>query len=316
MTKPGWLIASLLLLGIGAYVYFSQGPYSSYVIEISGDAQIGFLVLVLSAMAAAAIAIWHRLRHRLQQRLQQRVAAQREQIRNDAAEERRRFLRRLDHELKNPLTAIHAGLARMTLDSEQPPIATHQNILQTVQTQTQRLSSVVGDLRKLADLESQPIAFDTMNLAVLLEDAFAQIQSQTSEEDNAQLQMRLTLPTAWPPLPEIQGDEDLLYLAVLNLLQNAVKFSQYTGNIELSAFVDGNRVIIKVADTGPGVPEAELDHVWDELYRSAQTQEMDGSGLGLAFVRTIVARHHGTVSMVSRPGAGTEVTMRLPISQG
>lgn len=314
MRRPRWYLAALpFLFGLGTYLFFTQSKYKTYFIELSGEIQVGVVILILSALLSLGIAAWLFV--------QQRAKAEQQQIRTNAAEDRRRFLRRLDHELKNPLTAMLAGLASLPPDESQkqnrhPQELTEADlgILQNVQNQTQRLSSVVGDLRKLADLESQPLEFAPVNLTQLLEDAFAQIQSQLGQLDEEQLQMRLALPTAWPPLPEILGDEDLLFLAVLNLLQNAAKFSQARGNIELNAFVDGSSVVIKVADTGPGIPHADLDFVWDELYRGKQTNDIEGSGLGLAFVRTIITRHKGHVSILSRPNEGTEVTIRLPIN--
>ena len=80
----------------------------------------------------------------------------------------------------------------------------------------------------------------------------------------------------------------------------------------MRAFEDGARVAIEVADTGPGIPEAEQPHVWEELYRGQATRAVPGSGLGLALVRTIVQRHDGRIDLRSRVGQGTVVTLRLP----
>jgi two-component system OmpR family sensor kinase len=83
--------------------------------------------------------------------------------------------------------------------------------------------------------------------------------------------------------------------------------------VEVRAFEDGTFVAIEVADTGPGIPEDEEAQVWEELYRGQGARGVPGSGLGLALVRAIVERHGGGVSLRSRAGQGTVVTMRLPV---
>ena len=80
----------------------------------------------------------------------------------------------------------------------------------------------------------------------------------------------------------------------------------------MRAFEDGSQVVIEVADTGPGIPQDEVVHVWEELYRGNGARGTQGSGLGLALVKAIVLRHDGTITLRSRQGEGTVFTMRLP----
>jgi two-component system OmpR family sensor kinase len=99
---------------------------------------------------------------------------------------------------------------------------------------------------------------------------------------------------------------------VHNLLDNALKFSRPGDTLELHAFEDGAEIVIEVADTGPGIPEDEQPHVWEELYRGQGGRGIPGSGLGLALVRAIAERHNGRVSLRSRLRQGTVFTLRLP----
>ena len=278
----------------------ARSRWHSYLIVIDGELWLGTLVLIGGLLASVLLALV------LERR--QRIAQVHAALHKQAATDRHHFLRRLDHELKNPVTAILAGLATLS-DADLNPA--NRTALENTQGQTRRLSRLVTDLRKLTDLENHVIKPELVNLAELLEDAFAQAQSQPEADER---EMVLLLPSAWPPLPQVSGDEDLLYLSIFNLLQNAIKFSQPGDKIELSAFGDRNHVLVKVADTGPGISSADIPHVWDELYRGSQVHHTPGSGLGLAFVRSIVARHNGQVSMISRPNEGTEVTIRLPIT--
>jgi two-component system OmpR family sensor kinase len=121
------------------------------------------------------------------------------------------------------------------------------------------------------------------------------------------------VPQAPWPLPQVPGDNDLLLLALHNLLDNALKFSRKGDTIEVRAFEDGQSVVVEVADTGPGVPAGELPHVWEELYRGVGARGVPGSGLGLALVRAIVERHGGQVSVRSREGQGTVFGVRLQV---
>ena len=229
-----------------------------------------------------------------------------ESVTTEAADEKRRFLRRLDHELKNPLTAIRAGLANLAethLDEMQ------RQALSSVEAQTLRLSRLSSDLRKLAELESRPLERTTVNVDELLHETFALAQDQPNA---AYRELKLTLPQAPWPLPSIQGDRDLLFLAVHNLLDNAIKFTQAGSKIEMRGFEDGSSLVIEVADTGLGIPEDELAHIGEELYRARGARGIPGNGLGLALVHSIINLHGGKVSLRSREGKGTVVTLRLP----
>jgi two-component system, OmpR family, sensor kinase len=232
------------------------------------------------------------------------IEKQRQRLTSQASDDRLRFLRRLDHELKNPLTAMRAGLANA---NEAPDEAARREAFGTVETQALRLSRLAADLRKLAELETRPLERAAVNIAIVLQETF-----DLTQERNADRQLSLSIPQAPWPLPQISGDPDLLFLAVHNLLENAVKFTCPGDRVEVRAFEDGSSVVIEVADTGPGIPEDELPHVWEELYRGQGARGVPGSGLGLALVRAVIERHGGRVSLRSRVGQGSVFTVRLP----
>jgi two-component system, OmpR family, sensor kinase len=223
----------------------------------------------------------------------------------EALEQRRRFLRRLDHELKNPLTAIRAGLALLPEGNAEVPGPG----LASVEAQVRRMSVLTADLRKLAELEDRPLELARVDVADVLKQAFDLMRSRP---EAAERHLTLSLPQAPWPLPPVRGDEDLLLLVAHNLIDNALKFSRPGDTVEVRAFEDGNRVVIEVADTGPGIPAGELAHVWEELYRGAGARGVPGSGLGLPLARAIIERHGGQVSLRSRTGQGTVVGLRLP----
>ncbi|MGD8997569.1 MAG: HAMP domain-containing sensor histidine kinase [Anaerolineae bacterium] len=223
-----------------------------------------------------------------------------------AAQQRRRFLRRLDHELRNPLAAIRTGLANLVwLPSQE----TRQEVADNLDAQALRLGRLASDLRKLAELEVRPLETAPVDVGELLQEVMAVARERP---DGSQRRLSLSIPEAPWPLPTVEGDQDLLFLAVHNLVDNAVKFTTPGDTVEIRALENGAGLLIEVADTGPGIPEEEALHVWDELYRGQGARGIPGSGLGLALVRAITERHGGQVDLRSRSGQGTVFTLRLP----
>ncbi len=278
-----------LLLAAGWHLAFGPAPVAYL------RADVGTLLFILALIVALGLLIWGTATQRGQRALERAAQAE--------AESHRRFLQRLDHEIKNPLTAIRAGLANL-------PPSEDADVVRSVRVQVDRLARLTADLRKLADLETQPLEREQVDLAELITEAFDEVQGRL---EAAQRQIRMTIPRAPWPLPAVSGDRDLLFLAVHNLLDNAVKYSRAGDTLELRAFEDGAGVVVEVADTGTGIPPNELPQVWDELYRGQGARGVPGSGLGLALVRAIVERHGGQVMVRSRPGQGTVFTLRLPV---
>ena len=143
----------------------------------------------------------------------------------------------------------------------------------------------------------------------MLHEAYSLAQDQPNAGER---ELKITVPQAPWPLPAIQGDRDLLFLAVHNLLDNAIKFTQPGSTIEIRGYEDGSSLVVEVADTGQGIPEDELAHVGEELYRARGARGIPGNGLGLALVQAIIHLHGGKVTIRSRVGKGTVVTLRLP----
>jgi len=297
-----WLLFCLPAgLGLILALILTNGALANPVLYLRAD--LASLVVLAGVLGSVLIAAWLLLRQRGEQALNQ-VAAE---AKAQAADERRRFLRRLDHELKNPLTAIRAGLANL---AEAPSEDAHKDALGSVEAQTLRLSRLLADLRKLADLETQELERTPVDLAELLREAVSAIQEWAVDN---QRRVTLTLPQAPWPLPAVSGDRDLLSLALHNLLDNALKFGRPGDTVEVRAYEDGATVAIEVADTGPGIPEDEQPHVWEELYRGQGARGVPGTGLGLALVRAVLVRHGGQLGLRSRTGQGTVFTLRLPV---
>lgn len=287
-----WLALIPLLIGLIAGIILNLPQTPNPLIYLRADlvAVVAISGLALSTIIALIVYI------------KSQIDMMVETTQEEAFQERRRFLSLLDHELKNPLTAIMAGLANLNAGDSSPT-------LKSVENQVQQLSRLVTDLRKLSDLETRPMDMTMVDLPELIEDVFELSKSRVGDEKT----ITLSMPQAPWPLPELMADRDLLFLAVHNVIDNAIKFTENGDTIEIRASEDGNRVQIEVADTGPGIPAEELDQVWTELFRGKGARGIPGSGLGLALVQGIIRRHGGTVAIRSQLDKGTLITLSLPV---
>lgn len=288
-----------LALGLTLAVLWQAGPLHNPIIYLRADLGTTFLLLgFLGTIGWTSVLVLSAtVQHRCQQALTR--------FREEQADAHRRFIRRLDHEFKNPLTAIRAGLANLAEEG-------NGTTLCSVRMQVDRLARLSADLRKLADLETQPLEREPVDLGKLLAELLDLVQERP---DAAARHLRLILPRAPWPLPPVAGDRDLLFLAVHNLVDNALKFSRPGDTVEIRAFEDGTAVVIEVADNGPGISPDELPHLGEELYRGVAARTVEGSGLGLALVQAITARHQGSMTIRSRIGQGTVATLRFPIAR-
>jgi two-component system OmpR family sensor kinase len=296
-------MAALLPVSLGLLlaILIASGQLENHQIYMAG--RMSFVAPLVGVLLSVLTAVVLLIQWRAQRSIEREIARHRAQ----AAEERRRFLRRLDHELKNPLTAIRTGLANLAwLPSDEA----RQETLSSVDAQAQRLSRLASDLRKLAELEVRPLETTAVDVGQLLEEV---VEVAQERPEARQRRLNLTMPQAPWPLTTIEGDRDLLFLAIHNLVDNALKFTSPGDTIEIRAFEDGARLVVEVGDTGPGIPAEELPHVWDELYRGQGARGVPGSGLGLALVQAIADRHGGHVNLRSRSGEGTVFTLRLPV---
>lgn len=212
---------------------------------------------------------------------------------------RRRLLSRLDHEIKNPIQGIRAALADEPSERQRA----------SIDAQSRRLTSLLGDLRKIGEVEHTALELTTIDPAALVEEAVASI---TEAPGAGERHITVSLPTAPRPLPDLVGDEDLLFLALVNVLTNAVKYSAPGDAIEVRGRTVEDAVVLEIADTGRGIALEELDLVWEELGRAQDARSVEGSGLGLPMVRAIVERHGGTARLDSWHGEGSTVTLSLP----
>ena len=232
-----------------------------------------------------------------------------EETLRESEQGRQRFLRRLDHEIKNPLTGLRAALVNL---QESGNSAERQRASENAGRAVERLTRLLTDLRKLSDLEERPIERILVDVPDLLDDVVEAARELPSYQGR---NINLLIPKVPSPFPSVIGDRDLLVLAVYNLVENALKFTSAHDWLEIRALEDGKAIVIEVADSGAGISSEDQSKIFEELYRGSNAQSTEGSGLGLALVNRIVALHGGVVDVRSnqRQPRGTVFTVRLPV---
>lgn len=264
---------------------------------------LGTLLLIIGALLTSSLIGFRLFRQRAIARDRMMI----EKSREDSLQQRRRLLQHLDHELKNPLMALQTELAYL---SQEAPVENTSKVLSDMDEQVERIGHLVSDLRKLAQIEEQPIEREPVDINDLLQEI---VEAARDLPGSAGRQIQLTLLQSPWKLPSVPGDRGLLWLACFNLLDNALKFTPPASKIEVRAFEINPWLVVEVTDNGPGIPPEELPHIFEELYRGKNASGCPGSGLGLALVRAIVAQHMGDISVRSRFSQGTVFTMRLPL---
>ncbi len=300
--RPRWLLV-LVPLGAGALVAgaISLGWLPS--LTLRGEFDTAAVAIAAGALLSVILAVieW---RLATRQKHRQDLA----DLRKETALEHERFLQRLDHEIKNPLTSILSNVSQLLERVEEPA---GKEVLTAIREQARRIRQLTADLRKLYQLQEITLEQDVIDVDALLRQAAATVQDLPAADER---RLSLMLPQAPWPLPSIRGDRALLLDAICNLLENAVKFTRPGDTIEVRAAEDAGMVKVEIADTGPGIPAEDLPHLGKDLYRGQNAATIPGSGLGLALVKIICNRHGGDLAVDSRLGAGTIVTVRLPVA--
>jgi two-component system, OmpR family, sensor histidine kinase MprB len=225
----------------------------------------------------------------------------------DSQERQRRLVADAGHELRTPLTSLRTNL-ELLLASEQPgaPRLSSQDrreIYDDVRAQIAEMTTLIGDLVELAREDAPQAVHEPVDMVEIVERALDRARRRAAgQQFVVYLQPWYTL-----------GEAHALERAVMNLLDNAVKFTPTDGvvRVEMKPVGDGT-MLIEVADSGPGIADADLPHVFERFYRSSEARTLPGSGLGLAIVAQAAERHGGQVYAGRAPEGGALMTMRLP----
>ena len=225
-----------------------------------------------------------------------------------ARQGRDEFISHVAHELKSPLNIIHM-FVDMLLSDESLELEQKIESLNSINDQTERLSTLISNLLNITKIESGTLSLATqhVNTRDFLQDTFT---AAASNRTNTDLSFEIKLPKT---LSSISVDKELFRVALNNLLSNAVKYNRPGGTIGLEAEENENNLTIRIFDSGIGIDPEDQSRIFDKFYRS-ETQEVlekNGQGLGLALVKQIIEIHHGTITLESEKGKGSEFTISL-----
>ncbi len=245
------------------------------------------------------------------EQMSQRIVDQLRQLRHsDAA--RREMVANISHDLRTPLTALQGYLETLLMKQGELSEAERRRYLDLAVKHGQRLGQLTSELFELAMLESgEPeLHFEPFSLAELVQDV---AQKFKLEADNNALYLETEIPAG---ALFVSGDIALIERVLENLIENAVKYTPEGGRIRLSLIPGRERVTARVSDTGVGIPEHEIPHIFERFYRVEKSRGAgpDGTGLGLAIVQRILQLHGSPIEVESRPGDGTSFSFDLPVA--
>ncbi len=215
------------------------------------------------------------------------------------------FVNNVSHDLRSPLTAVYGFIG--LIDRVGPINQQQSEFLRHVQSSLQNITLLINDLLDLGRLEaSRDIAMVDVNLKEILAQVIDSLEYQWSEK------MQEVVLSAPADLPVITGNPLHLQRMATNLIENSIKFTPLAGRIDVRCRLDGEQIILEVADNGLGIPLEDQPHVFEKFYRGSNlSEEIQGTGLGLSIVKSIVERHQGRIWLESS-ALGTTFTVILP----
>ncbi|SHE41156.1 HAMP domain-containing protein [Desulforamulus putei DSM 12395] len=266
----------------------AQGDYSKRV-RISRDDEIGWLAESLNTLS---------------RELEEKISLLRR-----VDETRRDFVARVSHELRTPLTIIQ-GNAEALLDRVVEDPAKQREYLNNILEETLRLRRLANELLDLRKIETGEVDLykERVDAVSLFTGVVQRMQGLAAERE---IHLRLETPQQ---AVIVEADTDRLGQILINLIENALRFSPAGGEVLVKLMEGKNEIIAEVRDNGPGIPEDEQKFIWDKFYKvdKSRSRSVSGTGLGLAIVKHLVELHGGAVTLFSKPGQGTTFRFTIP----
>ena len=224
---------------------------------------------------------------------------------------RKEFVADVSHELKTPITSI-MGYADTLLEGEYDK-ETQDKFLNVIASEARRMAKLVTDLLILSRYDTKKAKKESIefDLGDLVKKCQEKLQLEINKK-NHQVECFVTA-----NVPPVKADKDGIERVVLNIMTNSIKYTPDGGNIKIYVGFVYNDAYIKVIDNGIGIPEEDLNRIYERFYRvdKARTREMGGTGLGLSIAKEILEQNNGRIDIKSEVGKGTEVVIRIPTSK-
>lgn len=224
----------------------------------------------------------------------------------------RDFVANVSHELRTPLTSVTSYLEALQDDAGEDP-ETRKKFLSVMEQETQRMVRLSQDLLQLSGLEQKNAVYSEseVNVQTWIREGIERFALQAKAQG-------VNLRVGPSVHAVVKGDRDLLDRLLDNLVSNALKYTAGGGQVVISTNLQGEEVQIRISDTGIGIPEEDLPHVFERFYRvdKGRSRRRGGTGLGLALAREITERHGGHISIQSKLEQGTVAIVNLPVGEG
>ena len=223
---------------------------------------------------------------------------------------RQEFVSNVSHELKTPLTSVKV-LADSLLMQEGAPVELYREFMEDITEEIERENKIINDLLSLVkmDKRSSDLNIKQENINELVERILKRLRPIAMQSN-----VEVVFESFRPVIAEV--DEVKLSLAITNLVENAIKYNHEEGWVRVSLNADHKYFYLKIADSGIGIPQDSLDHIFERFYRvdKSHSREIGGTGLGLAIARNAIVMHQGAIKVYSEEGAGTTFTVRIPLN--
>lgn len=223
---------------------------------------------------------------------------------------RQEFVSNVSHELKTPLTSMKV-LADSLLGQEDVPVELYKEFMGDIAEEIERENKIINDLLSLVKMDKAAgeLNISVVNINELLEMILKRLRP-IAEKQNIELVLESFRPVS------AEVDEVKLSLALNNLVENAIKYNKKDGWVHVSLNADHKYFFVRVEDSGVGIPEEYLEHIYERFFRvdKSHSREIGGTGLGLAITRNAVLKHRGAIKAHSKEGEGTVFTVRIPLN--
>lgn len=222
---------------------------------------------------------------------------------------RAEFLSNVSHDLRTPLSYIQ-GYAQILAEGLAQSEADRQTYANIIREEVGRLQGMLDDLLEAAKFEESQFRLESipLDMARVIQEVVRRMAPYAEEK---RIGLSYEGPTALPP---VLADQARIEQLLVNLIQNAVHYTQEGGCILIQARDSAAQVFVSIVDNGPGIPAEDLPYIWERFYRGekSRNRQLGGTGIGLSIVKRIVEAHHGQVQVTSEPGVGTTVSFVLP----
>jgi len=321
-----WTYIFSTALGHASYTYLSHGTYTLS-LQAAGDgmdwsdttslrieikppfwqSNLAYF-LYFAALLLLAMCVMYLLYHRQTKRLQRENEKEKARKEQELREMKLRFFTNISHELRTPLSLILLPMEGMQEELKGTPHEARLDIMHRNAEQLLGLVNQILDFKKL-DEGSEKLSLKTGDFSEFVKNAMESFRG-AAEGKGLTLSFKSSMTN-----PICSFDSDKMIKVVNNLMSNAIKFTESSGKVSVSVSEDGDMAILRVEDTGKGIPEGDLPHIFERFYRSANADSEVGSGIGLHMVKDYVEMHGGSIEVASKLGKGSSFTVSIPSIQ-